>query len=105
MDIQGADKGLVVILRQAHCNQPKDLVKAVKIMDEGNAGGLTHTKGCKCTMSDREGTITLTSKKSKVSVPIRTLVSLTEFIFSIDGNRFPHQASCWEEAVKHENIC
>ena len=30
-----------------HHNQPKDLVKAVEIVDGGNAGGLTHTKGRK----------------------------------------------------------
>ena len=72
-----------------------------------NAGGQTHTKGHKHTISDQEDTITLTSKKSsKVSVPIRMLVSLTEFIFPIDGNRFLSQASCWEEActVNSENI-
>jgi hypothetical protein len=81
MDAQGADKGLVVILRRARRKQPKDLVKTVETVDEGNAEGLTHKKGRKRTMSNREGTITVTSKKRKVSVSIGTLVSLTEFIF------------------------
>ncbi|KAF8804332.1 hypothetical protein BYT27DRAFT_7213967 [Phlegmacium glaucopus] len=54
-----------VILRRADHNQPKDLVKAVEIMDEGDVGGLTHTKGRKCTMSDKGDIITWTGKKSK----------------------------------------
>ena len=42
LNVQGADK---VILRWVGCNQPKNLVKAVEIVDEGDVGGLTHTKG------------------------------------------------------------
>ena len=69
-------------------------------MDKGDAGGLTR----KHRMSDRGDTDTWTSKK-RVSVPMRILVSLTEFIFSKERNKLPHQTSCWEEAVNSENIC
>ncbi|KAF8804380.1 hypothetical protein BYT27DRAFT_7213934 [Phlegmacium glaucopus] len=60
-----------VILRQAGRNRPKDLVKAVEIMDEGGVGGLTHTKGCKCMMSDKGDIITWTGKKSKKGTDFR----------------------------------
>ena len=73
-------------------------------MDKGDAGGLTHTKGRKCTMSDRGDIITWTGKKNKVSVPIRICFTYGVYI-SIEGNRFSHQASCWEEVVNSENIC
>ena len=50
------------------------------IEDKGNVD-LTHTKGHKCRMSDRENTDTCTSKKNKVSFWMRMLASLTVHIF------------------------
>jgi len=52
LNVQGADK---VILRWVGCNQPKNLVKAVEIVDEGDVGGLTHTKGHTVMYDVRQG--------------------------------------------------
>jgi len=69
-------------------------------IDMANTLKLTHKRR----MSDRGNTDTWTSKK-RVSVPMRILVSLTEFRFSKERNKLLHQTSCWEEAVNSENIC
>lgn len=76
LNVQGAEK-VVVILRRAGRDRLKDLVKEVdNTVDKGDAGGLTRKRR----MSDRGDTNTWTNKKSRVSVPMRILVSLTEFI-------------------------
>jgi hypothetical protein len=51
------------------------------VVDKGDARDLTHTKGHKRRISDRENADTWTSKKSKVSFQMRMLASLTNYIF------------------------
>jgi hypothetical protein len=69
------------------------------VADKGGAGDLTRTKGRKRRMSNED---TWTSKKSKVSVPMRMPTQLT---FEKKGTGLPYQVSCWEETVNGEDIC
>lgn len=81
----------LVILRRVNRDRLKDLVsnagENIKgttfmatdrevgiVVDNGDAGDLTRTKGRKCRMSDKEATDTRTSKKSKVRFRMRMLV-------------------------------
>ena len=86
LNVQGAERKVVVILRRAGRDRLEDFAKEVDItVDKGDVGGLTRKRR----MSDRGDTDTWTSKK-RVSVPMRILVSLTEFIFSKERNKLPH---------------
>jgi hypothetical protein len=71
-------KSLVVVLRRANRNQPKDLARNDTgiVMDKDVAADLTRKKGCKRRISDREN-------ESKVSFRMRMIKSssLTVHIF------------------------
>ena len=73
-------------------------------MDNSDEGDLTRPKGRKRRMSDKENGETWTRKKTKVSIPMLMINSLTSY-FCTEGNGLAYQGSSWGKKVNSENIC